>query len=77
MAIYRHAAPDAETYAEAQTVLDQHVTMPSTGRCVVCLQHGPCTQRETASSIMGRYLWLPTRTPGASLPELVGATRVH
>lgn len=69
--------PTREAYLAAQATLDQHVTSCGTGRCIDCGAFGPCQTRETAISVFSRYLWLPTRTPGATRPELAGARRVH
>jgi hypothetical protein len=74
--IHRTHEPTAETYREAQIILDRHVTSLATGRCIDCDALGPCYRREAAVSIMARYLWLPLRKPGASRPELIGARRV-
>jgi hypothetical protein len=69
--------PTREDYLQAQSVIDQHVTLSRTGRCKTCDAYGPCNAREGAIRVMSRYLWLPTRIPGASRPELVGAHHVH
>jgi hypothetical protein len=65
-----------EQLANAQGVLDAHITSSATGRCLACGTPGPCWQRETAASIFSRSLRLPRRTPGATRPELIGARRV-
>jgi hypothetical protein len=57
----------------AQRVLDTHVTSSATGRCLRCQAFGPCHERENAEAMFYRKLRLPLRTPGATLPELVGA----
>jgi hypothetical protein len=62
--------------AEAQQVLDEHVTGSGTGRCVACGVLGPCWRRENAVVIFSRSLRLPVRQPGATRPEIVGAVRV-
>ena len=69
--------PTRRNYDEAQSALDRHVTSSGTGRCLLCEEYGPCSKREAAIRVMSRYLWLPSRTPGATRPELVGARRVH
>jgi hypothetical protein len=61
---------------EAQLILDEHVTSSATGRCLACGSLGPCWRRENAVVVFSRTLRLPTRLPGASRPELVGARRV-
>jgi hypothetical protein len=65
-----------EKLSEAQALLDEHVTSSATGRCLACDSLGPCWRRENAVVIFSRTLRLPTRLPGASRPELVGARRV-
>ena len=62
--------------AEAQRLLDTHITSSATGRCLTCGTFGPCYKRETAVVIFSRSLQLPRRQPGATRPELVGARRV-
>jgi hypothetical protein len=62
--------------AEAQAVLDEHVTGSGTGRCLSCGVAGPCWRRENAVVIFSRSLRLPTRQPGATRPEIIGAVRV-
>lgn len=69
--------PTRADYDEAQAAISRHVTSSGTGRCLRCDAYGPCSTREAAIRLMGRYMWLPTREPGASRPELVGARRVH
>lgn len=60
----------------AQSTLDEHVTSSATGRCLACDSRGPCWRRENAVVVFSRTLRLPTRSPGASRPGLVGAVRV-
>jgi hypothetical protein len=62
--------------ADAQAVLDEHVTVSGTGRCLACGSLGPCWRRENAVVIFSRSLRLPIRQPGATHPEIIGATRV-
>ena len=62
--------------SEAQALLDEHVTSSATGRCLACDSLGPCWRRENAVVVFSRTLRLPTRQPGATRPELVGAVRV-
>lgn len=62
--------------AEAQRVLDTHITSSATGHCLACGVRGPCWRRESAVSIFSRSLRLPLRRPGATRPELVGARLV-
>jgi hypothetical protein len=65
-----------ELLRAAQATLDEHVTSSATGRCLACGSPGPCWQRENAVVAFSRTLRLPTRQPGATRPELVGAVRV-
>lgn len=60
----------------AQAVLNEHVTGSGTGQCLVCGVPGPCWRRENAVVIFSRSLRLPTRLPGATRPEIIGAVRV-
>jgi hypothetical protein len=63
--------------AEAQRVLDTHITSSATGRCLACGSFGPCDERERAVVIFSRRLRLPRRSPMATRPELVGARLVR
>jgi hypothetical protein len=72
---YYAATADAQL-GPAQAILNEHVTSSATGRCLACDSPGPCWRRENAVVIFSRTLRLPTRLPGASRPELVGARRV-
>ncbi len=65
-----------EQLAAAQRVLDTHITSSATGRCLQCGTLGPCYKRETAVVVFSRTLRLPSRRPGATRPELVGARRL-
>ncbi|NJC63079.1 hypothetical protein HC028_00890 [Planosporangium flavigriseum] len=58
--------------AEAQRLLDAHVTSSADGCCVACGIPGPCPKRETAVVMFSRTLRLPRRKPGASRPEAIG-----
>jgi len=71
-----YAVTADEQLAEAQRVLDTHVTSSATGRCLVCGTFGPCYRRESAVVIFSRTLRLPRRLPCATRPELFGARRV-
>lgn len=71
-----YAATADQRFAEAQRVLDTHVTSSANGLCVVCAIPGPCPRRETAVVVFSRGLRLPLRRPGATRPELVGARRL-
>jgi hypothetical protein len=71
-----HAMTADEQLAEAQQVLDTHITSSATGRCLACGTLGPCWRREGAVSIFSRSLRLPRRIPLATRPELVGARRL-
>ena len=62
--------------ADAQAVLDEHVTGSGTGRCLACGALGPCWRRENAVVIFSRSMRLPVRKPGATRPEIVGAVRI-
>ena len=61
----------------AQRTLDKHITASGTGRCMACGAASPCYRRESAVRIFSRSLRLPTRRPGATRPELVGARMVN
>lgn len=69
--------PSAEQYRDAQSVLDTHVTSTATHRCIACGAVGPCYLRDKAASTMFRYLWLPTRIPGATQPQRIKGRRVE
>ncbi|BBH65312.1 hypothetical protein ACTI_19970 [Actinoplanes sp. OR16] len=71
-----YATSAGQLLAQAQAVLDEHVTSSQTGRCLACGVLGPCWRRENAVVIFSRTLRLPSRKPGATRPEMVGATRV-
>jgi hypothetical protein len=53
--------------AEAQHILDRHVTSSRTGLCCACGLPGPCPVRETAVVIFSRSLRLPRRATGATV----------
>lgn len=72
---YYAATADGQL-AEAQRILDTHVTSSATGRCVLCDTPGPCYRREWAVAVFSRSLRLPLRRPGATRPELLSARRV-
>ncbi|GAA1809731.1 hypothetical protein GCM10009835_31240 [Planosporangium flavigriseum] len=57
--------------AEAQHLLDTHVTSSADGRCVECGIPGPCPKRETAVVMFSRTLRLPRRQPGATRPDAI------
>jgi hypothetical protein len=61
-----------ERLAEAQRVLDEHVTSSVDGLCLRCRTPGPCPRRETAVVTFSRYLRMPARRPGATRPHLIG-----
>lgn len=73
----RHGLPEPTraTFAAALELLNLH-TMDVTGRCRTCRYLGPCTERENAMRVFKAYLWLPTRRPGATKPELLNAKRI-
>lgn len=71
-----YAETAEERLAEAQLVLDTHITSSATGLCLSCSTPGPCPEREKAAVIFFRTLRLPVRRPGATRPELVLARRV-
>jgi hypothetical protein len=54
--------------AEAQRVLDEHITSSVDGLCLCCRIPGPCPRRETAVVTFSRYLRMPVRRPGATRP---------
>jgi hypothetical protein len=66
-----YATTADEQLAQAQRILDTHVTSSATGRCLACGAPGPCYKRETAAVIFSRTARLPRRQPGATRPELV------
>jgi hypothetical protein len=68
--VYRAGTYEAQL-AEAQNVLDTHVTSSVDGRCRECGTPGPCYRRETAVVIFSRTLRLPRRVPQATRPDLV------
>jgi hypothetical protein len=71
-----YASSAKERLAQAQQMLDTHITSSATGRCLACGTPGPCYKRENAVVIFSRALRLPRRQPGATRPELVGSRRV-
>lgn len=71
-----YATSAEEQLSRAQATLDEHVTSSATGRCLACGSLGPCWRRENAVVVFSRTLRLPTRQPGATHPELVGAVRI-
>lgn len=81
--IYHSGKYTQDDFRRAQAILDEHVTLSGTGRCRQCGCAGPCPRRENAVVIFNRGLRLPSRRPGASLPQLInarcitGASRVH
>jgi hypothetical protein len=56
---YYAATADAQL-AQAQRILDKHVTSSANGRCIECGKPGPCPVRETAVVIFSRSLRLPS-----------------
>lgn len=56
-----------ERIAEAQQVVDRHVTSAYTGCCTGCGRPGPCHDLLAAQRTLLRYARLPRRRPGASL----------
>jgi hypothetical protein len=58
--------------AEAQRLLDRHVTSSADGRCIACGTPGPCYKREAAVVIFSRTLRLPHRRPGSTDPAAIG-----
>jgi hypothetical protein len=67
---YYAVTADAQL-AEAQGLLDAHVTSSADGRCIACGTPGPCHKRESAVVIFSRTLRLPRRQPGATQPEAI------
>ncbi|GAB3943990.1 hypothetical protein [Micromonospora vulcania] len=72
MAIY----PGGEQVDAAQNALERHAVSSADGRCLSCGIVGPCAQREAAVLVFMRTLRLPSRQPGATRPELIGARLV-
>jgi hypothetical protein len=66
--IYYARAADGQL-AEAQRVLDAHLTSSVSGRCLACGAYGPCPAREGAVVVFSRSLRLPRRRPGATRPD--------
>jgi hypothetical protein len=60
----------------AQAELDRHAVSSADGLCVQCKTLGPCAAHEAAARVFELSARLPRRTPGATHPELIGATRV-
>jgi hypothetical protein len=60
----------------AQRILDVHIISCASGRCVVCGSARTCAARDQAMAAFARAARLPSRRPGASHPELLGARRV-
>ncbi len=60
----------------AQAELDRHAVSSADGLCVQCKTLGPCPAHEAAARVFELSARLPRRTPGATHPELIGATRV-
>ncbi len=71
-----YAGTAEQQLAEAQRLLDTHITASADGRCLACGVPGPCYKRENAVVIFSRTLRLPRRQPGATRPELVSARRM-
>lgn len=59
----------------AQAQLDRHVAYSAEGSCVVCGEDEPCSLRQVALRVFGRYGCLPRRWPGASRPELLATPK--
>jgi hypothetical protein len=53
--------------AQAQHLLDLHVTSAVTGRCLVCRRPGPCAARVAAERLFAEYGLLPARRPAAAV----------
>ncbi len=70
-----YATTAEERLAEAQRILDTHITSSATGLCLACSRPGPCPERKRAAVVFFRAR-LPLRRPGATRPELVSARRV-
>jgi hypothetical protein len=72
-----YAGTAGRQLAEAQRVLDAHVTSSVSGRCLACGEFGPCPAREGAVVVFARSLCLPRRRPGATRSELVVSGRQY
>jgi hypothetical protein len=68
-----YAVTAEQQLAEAQRVLDTHVTSSRDGFCCACGLPGPCPRRETAVVIFSRTLRLPRRGTGAAIAAHIGA----
>lgn len=68
--------PGGEQVDAAQVALERHAVSSADGRCLSCGTAGPCASREAAVLVFTRSLRLPSRRPGATRPELIGARRV-
>lgn len=55
--------------AEAQTVIDMHLTFSRSGVCGLCREADPCRQRLEAQQLFTRYGKLPQRTPGLTFAD--------
>jgi hypothetical protein len=60
---------------DAQTILDEHPVLAADGRCMACGTEN-CPPRSSALSLLASARQLPSRRPGATRPELIGARRV-
>ncbi|WP_320068091.1 hypothetical protein [Micromonospora sp. RTGN7] len=73
MTVYLSGATRDQLRA-AQVQFDQHTPSSADGRCAGCGEEGPCSPRQAALRVFGRYGCLPRRWPGASQPEHIGAS---
>lgn len=55
--------------AEAQTVIDMHLTFSRSGVCGLCKEADPCARRVVAEQLFARYGRLPRRTPGLTFAD--------
>lgn len=74
MAVYLSAEARQQVRA-AHAQLNRHAVSLAESRCVACGVTGPCEQRRAALRMLGRYGRLPSRSPGATRPDLVSVRR--
>lgn len=58
-----------EQLAEAQVVIDMHLTFSRAGRCWLCDETEPCSRRIEAQQLFVHYGRLPRRTPGLTFAD--------
>jgi hypothetical protein len=71
-----YAATADQELAQAQQVLDTHVTSSVDGLCHRCGTPGPCQPHESATQVFTRRRRLPRRRPGITLTARVAGSPV-